>query len=216
MTGGDPPHASLVKPLVFGGIDGLTTTLAMVWSSTGAGEQLVSASAVLVLGIANLLATAVSMGVGDYVGTLAEYEAKLSADAADAGPPLLPAGGGTASGAHAAARQAAAVRLVRVAAIRSGLTMFVSFILFGGAPLLVYTPLMPMGIEARRVASTMLCFVSFFLLGMARARMTGGSVWGLSINMALLGSASALVSYMASKVIYAVVVGGDPPPNTSG
>jgi VIT1/CCC1 family predicted Fe2+/Mn2+ transporter len=191
---------SLVKPLVFGGIDGLTTTLALVWGSMGAGEQLVSAGAVLVLGVANLLATAVAMGVGDYVGTLAEHEvASMSMSSADG--ERLPAPG----------RANTALRAVKAAALKSGLTMFGSFILFGGAPLIVYLPLFPMPIETRRMASTLLCFMSFLCLGIARARFTGGSTIRTSLNMAAVGSAAAFVSYLSSKVIYAAVVGSDPP-----
>ena len=201
-----PAAPSLVKPLVFGGIDGLTTTLALIWGSMGAGEQLVSASAVLVLGVANLLATAVSMGIGDYVGTLAEHEANTSSSS-PTGPSAV---AGTIS--HvAAAAMAAKHREVKAAALRSGLTMFGSFIVFGGLPLLVYTPLVPVGIEARRIVSTVLCFISFLLLGSARARMTGGATVSTACNMAALGSAAALVSYLASKAIYAAIIGSEPP-----
>jgi predicted membrane protein (TIGR00267 family) len=194
------PGPSLVKPLVFGGIDGLTTTLALVWSSTGAGEQLVSAGAVLVLGVANLVATAVSMGIGDYVGTLAEYEANEMQ--------ML---GSSMSGSLTARAIASHARAVKVAALRSGLTMFTSFIVFGGLPLLVYLPVLQFDIEQRRFVSTFLCFVSFLLLGYARAKLTKGAVLVTAVSMAALGSAAALVSYLASKVIYALVVGVEPP-----
>jgi VIT1/CCC1 family predicted Fe2+/Mn2+ transporter len=89
--------------------------------------------------------------------------------------------------------------------------MFSAFIAFGGMPLLVYTPLVPIGIESRRVVSTVLCFVSFLLLGSARARLTGGATLSTSCNMAALGTAAALVSYLSSRVIYAAIIGAEPP-----
>jgi VIT1/CCC1 family predicted Fe2+/Mn2+ transporter len=179
---------SLVKPLVFGGIDGLTTTLALVWGSIAAGEQLVSADAVLVLGVANLMATALSMGIGDYVGTLAEFEAVGSSE--DKKSPLMK-------------------QDVRTAALRSGLTMFLSFVVFGGLPLVPYVPFMFSSNYTRRVASTMLCAASFFALGAARAHMEGshhcGSALRISVNMLLMGSAAAFVSFCSSRGIHAIL-----------
>lgn len=219
------PSASLVKPLVFGGLDGLTTTLALVWGSMGAGEQLVSASAVLVLGVANLLATAVSMGIGDYVGSLAEHEAAThhsnntgstggvvgGSSSPEPSASLTRASSTATVGGSAAHHGAARAREVKAAALRSGLTMFGSFIGFGGLPLLVYTPIVPIGIESRRVVATALCFLSFLLLGAARARLTGGRAVSTAVNMAALGTAAAVVSYGASRVIYTLVVGHDAP-----
>lgn len=185
------PPSPLIKPLVFGGIDGLTTTLALVWGSMGAGEQLVSASAVLVLGVANLLATALSMGIGDYVGTVAEHEAATSADDP-----------------HETHKRGV---VVKAAALRSGFTMFASFIAFGGLPLLVYIPALPLVLAQRRFVSTVLCVVSFLALGAVRARMSDGSTVKLAVTMAVVGSSAALASFLASKVIHSLVVGGEPP-----
>lgn len=188
----DPGHGgdertALIKPLVFGGIDGLTTTLALVWGSMAAGEQLVSSNAVLVLGVANLMATATSMGIGDYVGTLAQYESEVAAqrrrlvaaDAGDsdaergsaAGGDVLPASLHSRRG-HPE-RETDAKRAVRKAALRSGLTMFLSFVAFGGLPLLPYLP-WAATVATKRVVATVLCAVSFFILGTARALLEHG------------------------------------------
>ena len=179
---------SLVKPLVFGGIDGLTTTLALVWGSIAAGEKLVSADAVLVLGVANLMATALSMGIGDYVGSLAEFEAQSNNE--EKKSPLLRSD-------------------VKAAALRSGLTMFFSFVAFGGLPLLPYVPFLFSSNYTRRVASTILCAISFFALGAVRAQMEGShhcaSVMRISTNMLLMGSAAAFVSFCSSKGIHALL-----------
>ncbi len=60
-----------IKSIVYGGLDGIITTFAIVAGITGAK---MNPSTVLILGIANLLADAISMGVGDYLSTKSEIE----------------------------------------------------------------------------------------------------------------------------------------------
>ena len=192
-----PKQHALIKPLVFGGIDGLTTSLALVWGSVAAGEHIVSNSAVLILGVANLMATALSMGIGDYVGTLAEHEAKAGASAAVRNARL---------GDDDDVSKGLVHEDIRSSALRSGFTMFASFIVFGCAPLLPYAPL-PMSDTSRRAWSTALCALAFFALGFVRSRMEGshhqcGSTMRLSVNMMLMGLAAAFTSFCSSKGIY--------------
>jgi VIT1/CCC1 family predicted Fe2+/Mn2+ transporter len=60
-----------IKSIVYGGLDGIITTFAVV--SGVAGAEL-GASIILILGIANLLADGFSMGTGDYLSTKSERE----------------------------------------------------------------------------------------------------------------------------------------------
>lgn len=62
-----------IKSLVYGGMDGIITTFAVVAGVVGAS---LSSSVVLILGIANLLADGFSMAVGDFLSTKAEIEYK--------------------------------------------------------------------------------------------------------------------------------------------
>ena len=67
-------HASggdLVRSVTFGGLDGIITTFAIVATVAGAGK---SSGYVLLFGIANLIADALSMGFGDYLSAKAELE----------------------------------------------------------------------------------------------------------------------------------------------
>jgi len=66
QTGGE-----LLKPVIFGGLDGILTSFAIV--SGAAGGQL-STEVVLILGFSNILADALSMGVGEFLSTKAECE----------------------------------------------------------------------------------------------------------------------------------------------
>ncbi len=56
---------------VYGGVDGLVTTFAIVTASIGIGA---SAGVILILGIANVLADAWSMGSSDYLSSHTEAE----------------------------------------------------------------------------------------------------------------------------------------------
>jgi VIT1/CCC1 family predicted Fe2+/Mn2+ transporter len=60
-----------IKSLIYGGLDGIITTFAVVAGVAGAS---LSAGVVLILGFANLFADGLSMAIGDYLSTKAENE----------------------------------------------------------------------------------------------------------------------------------------------
>eukprot|EP00158_Paraphelidium_tribonemae_P001969 Partr_v1_DN25003_c0_g2_i1_m51136 putative vacuolar iron transporter len=60
-----------IKSIVYGGVDGIITTFAIVSGTVGAG---LSIGVVIVLGVANILADGLSMGVGDYLSSTAEID----------------------------------------------------------------------------------------------------------------------------------------------
>lgn len=60
-----------IKSIIYGGLDGIITTFAVVAGVTGAA---LSAGIILILGLANLLADGLSMGVGDYLSEKSEME----------------------------------------------------------------------------------------------------------------------------------------------
>lgn len=60
-----------IKSMVFGGLDGIVTTFAVVASCAGAGLEY---SVVLILGFSNLFADGLSMGLGDFLSSKAELE----------------------------------------------------------------------------------------------------------------------------------------------
>lgn len=60
-----------LKSFIYGGLDGIITTFAVVAGVAGAS---LSAGIVLILGFANLFADGISMAVGDYLSTKSERE----------------------------------------------------------------------------------------------------------------------------------------------
>lgn len=70
QTGG-----GLLKPIIFGGLDGILTSFAIV---AGAAGGRLPPSTVLILGFSNIFADALSMGVGEFLSSKAENEWILS------------------------------------------------------------------------------------------------------------------------------------------
>lgn len=68
-------RASLIRDSVFSASDGVITTFAVVAGSVGAGF---SASVVIILGTANLLADGLSMASGTYLGVKSEIDFEKS------------------------------------------------------------------------------------------------------------------------------------------
>src|SRR5207249_12176144 len=66
-----PIQSPYVGGLVLGALDGSVTTFAVVAAATGAGQP---ASIVLIIGMANLFASGVSMALGNYLGSKSEEE----------------------------------------------------------------------------------------------------------------------------------------------
>lgn len=74
----EEPHQAeggFLKPVIFGGLDGILTSFAIV---SGAAGGNLSTEVVLVLGFSNILADALSMGVGEFLSSKAENEWILS------------------------------------------------------------------------------------------------------------------------------------------
>lgn len=72
---GTEPHKNdkgqYIKSMIYGGLDGIITTFAVVAGVAGAS---LSSGIVLILGFANLIADGLSMAIGDYLSTKAENE----------------------------------------------------------------------------------------------------------------------------------------------
>ncbi|MCX7031729.1 MAG: VIT1/CCC1 transporter family protein [Spirochaetes bacterium] len=70
-----------IKSVVYGGLDGIVTTFAVVAGVNGAS---LSAGVVLILGFANLVADGLSMAIGDYLSSKSEQEYRKAERAREA------------------------------------------------------------------------------------------------------------------------------------
>ena len=70
-----PARSDKVKSIVFGGLDGVITTFSIVAAVAGAQLPIQTA---LLMGFSNLIADAISMGLGDFLSSKAEREYEVS------------------------------------------------------------------------------------------------------------------------------------------
>merc|ERR1712232_1407882 len=68
-------EGGILKPMIFGGLDGILTSFVIVAGAAGGG---LSSKVVLILGFSNIFADALSMGVGEFLSSKANNEWILS------------------------------------------------------------------------------------------------------------------------------------------
>ena len=157
-----------IRDLVYGALDGIITTFAVVAGVTGGALSL---KAVLVVGVANLFADGLSMGVGNYL-SIRSHESALVAQ----------------NRPEEEARP-----------IWHGLVTFAAFVIVGAVPLIPYV--MPDFALGRFEVSCGMTLVVLFGVGASRAMVTTDSWWLSGLEMLLLGVAVAGAAYGAGAVV---------------
>jgi vacuolar iron transporter family protein len=151
-----------IRDLVYGANDGLITTFAVVAGVVGGG---LSARALLIVGVANLLADGLSMGVGNYL-SIRSHESALAAEdrpEEEASP------------------------------ARHGLATLGAFVVAGAVPLVPFAlGASPGGGFAPSVTLT---FAMLFTVGALRGSVTVDRWWMSGLEMLLLGLAVACAAY---------------------
>ena len=222
-----------LKQIVYGGNDGIVTTFAIVAGFAGAGAggtAQIGGIAVLLFGLANLFADAVSMGLGEFLSERSEREvwreqrAKALADIAS-NPDgevrelaaLIVKRGAAPEDADGLARA-----LLRSPALMAELSLsfdlgltgpgkgsaglralvtFVAFVVFGSIPILPYFLHDPApGVFTASVAAT---FGALALLGLLRWHATGERLARALGETLVVGGICAVVAYLVG-----VLVGG--------
>jgi VIT1/CCC1 family predicted Fe2+/Mn2+ transporter len=164
------PHSALgvaqhyIRDLVYGANDGVITTFAVVAAVTGG---TLSPVTVLVLGVANLLADGLSMGVGNYLGIRSDERV----------------------------REAQRLPEQEAFPIRHGIATFAAFVAAGAIPLLPYVA--PGEAGNRFAWATGLSLAVLFTVGAARARVGSGTWWANGLEMLGLGVLVGAVAYYA-------------------
>jgi VIT1/CCC1 family predicted Fe2+/Mn2+ transporter len=163
-----------LRDVVYGAIDGIVTTFAVVAGVTG-GD--LSARAVLVVGIANLFADGLSMGVGNYLSIRS----------------------------HESMRAAQALPEEEASPARHGLATWAAFATAGAVPLAPYL-WGASGAEAFYAASA-LTLITLFAVGASRTVITIDRWWTAGLEMTALGAAVAAAAYGAGFVVGGLVGG---------
>ncbi len=152
-----------VGDLVYGANDGILTTFAVV---AGVNGGALSATTVIVVGMANLVADGLSMGVGNYLGIRAR-ESALE-------------------------RQGRPQEEAQPA--RHGFATFLAFVVAGSVPLVPYV-VPGAGAGEEFTSAACLAFGALFGVGAARSLVTASRWWTSGLEMLGLGALVAVVAY---------------------
>lgn len=166
-------NPKVLRGAVFGANDGLITTFAVVAGSAGAGLPV---RVVLILGLANLLADGVSMGMGDFLAERTEQRL----------------------------RKVQKQEYVKSRLWESGLATFLAFVLVGSLPLLPYLLYffgVTIGQEYQFPLSIFSTAVTMFFVGSIRTFVTKGSWWKNGSEMLAIGALAAGVAYAIGALV---------------
>jgi vacuolar iron transporter family protein len=157
-----------LRDIVYGAIDGIVTTFAVVAGVTGGA---LSARAVLIVGIANLFADGLSMGVGNYLSIRS----------------------------HESMRAAQSLPEEEASPARHGAATWVAFAIAGAVPLLPYLA-GATGYHAFYLAAS-LTLATLFVVGASRAAITIDRWWVAGLEMLGLGALVAAAAYGAGFLV---------------
>jgi VIT1/CCC1 family predicted Fe2+/Mn2+ transporter len=217
-----------IKSIVYGGMDGIVTTFAVVAGVNGAS---LSAGVVLILGFANLFADGLSMSIGDYLSTKSEQEYQKAERAREAwevehypegekkelvelyGAKGIPASDARQMVETVSRHPKAWVDIMMVeelgiladeeSPLKNALTTFVSFGLFGIIPLLatILARSVPfLAANAFPVSAGMVA-VTLFALGAVKTKITGRPWLASGLETLVVGGITAAAAWGVGKLL---------------
>lgn len=211
------PRSSYLRDWIYGGIDGTVTTFAIVAGVVGAN---LSASVLLILGFANLLADGFAMAASNYTGTKAErenYERLLAVERKHIA--IVPEGEREEIRQIFAAKGFSGSDLERVVAVitsdpalwaktmaaeeyglspmlrsptRAAVCTFIAFVLCGCVPLLSY--LSPAGLDASVIATG----ATFFGVGAIKSLWSSAGWMRSGLEVLFVGMTAAALAYVVA------------------
>ncbi len=212
-----------IGDIVYGAIDGIVTTFAVVSGVAGAS---LSSAIILILGFANLLADGLSMGIGNYIGTKSEHEyygrerereawevehmpegereeiREIFRKRGFTGRELERAVGIVTSDKDVwvETMMIDELNLIRDdrSPLKAGLATFAAFFAAGLMPLLAYilSYFIPFFKTHSFVIAIAATAVSLFAVGSARAFITGKRWWRSGLEILLVGGVAAVAAYL--------------------
>jgi VIT1/CCC1 family predicted Fe2+/Mn2+ transporter len=166
-----------LSEFVYGGLDGAVTTFAVVAGATGAGFSI---KIILVLGFANLIADGFSMGVGSYLSTKSDQELMLKRkeSIADEPSPAI-----------------------------NGVTTYVSFILVGLMPLIIYLIdyVFTLGITNLFFWASVLTGLAFIAIGLLKSRVAHANQLKSVAETLILGLIAAGLAYGLGDLLEGII-----------
>ena len=161
-----------IRDLVYGANDGIITTFAVVAGVTGGA---LSSQTIIVVGVANLLADGLSMGVGNYLAIRA----------------------------HESVLEVEALPQQEAFPWRHGVATFLAFVAAGSIPLVPY--MIPTLTIGRFAASIVLTMLGLFTIGALRAMISNATWWRAGLEMFTLGMIVAAVAFGSGAAVATLV-----------
>lgn len=229
---GAPLRPSYLRDFIYGAIDGAVTTFAVVAGVEGAG---LSASVVLILGGANLIADGFSMAISNFLGLRAErQQVERARREEERHVRQVPEGEREEIRQIFAAKGFEGADLERIVEVitadpdlwvstmlneelgiggvapnpvRAGASTFVAFLAVGSFPLVVFAAdaVAGGGIAHAFAWSAAMTAVAFFAVGSLKARFVEQSRWRAGLETLAIGAAAAGLAYAVGAFLAAVV-----------
>lgn len=226
------PSHSYLQDFVYGAVDGTVTTFAVVAGVEGAALPI---GVAVVLGVANLLADGFSMAVSNYLATRTEIQRRRHARAVEEHHiRVIPEGEREEIRQIFAAKGFTGDDLDRVVEVitadgrrwvdtmmveehglplheassfRAALTTFIAFVLVGSVPLWsLAIPILPLfsGVSPF-LCSCVLTSLTFFTVGVYRARFIGLRQWVGGLETLAVGGVAAVLAYLVGLFLQGLV-----------
>jgi vacuolar iron transporter family protein len=220
-------------PFVYGGIDGCVTTFAVVAGAVGAGLE---SSVIIILGFANLLADGFSMSIGAYLSSKSErsyyhkqkaieywevehlpekekdeirdiYREKgFEGETLEKIVDVITADKDR--WVNVMMREELGMTLAENSPIRTATVTYISFLMIGFIPLLIYVwdYLRPIN-NNLFLLSSLLTAGGFIFIGALKSYITQTSIFRSIIETLLLGIIAALVAYFVGNILERIIMG---------
>ncbi|MFE2777717.1 VIT1/CCC1 transporter family protein [Aerococcus urinaeequi] len=221
-------NSDYVKSMVYGGLDGIITTFAVVSGVTGGALDF---QIVIILGFSNLLADGLSMAVGDYLSSKSENEFitkeieqhqsnfnyDFQSELNDFKEYYINKGlteTDASSISETLAKYPKVIEQERINMIfgtaeteahpiNNALVTFLSFILYGFIPLIAYVfaSSSTFLMENTFIVASILTGLMLFILGAIKSKLTLTNWVRSGMEMLLVGGATALIAYMIGFIL---------------
>jgi VIT1/CCC1 family predicted Fe2+/Mn2+ transporter len=217
-----PPKQSHLRDFIYGGIDGTVTTFAVVAGVAGAD---LSATVVIILGVANLIADGFSMAVSNYLATRAELqEQELARSEEEREIVEIPEGEREEIRQIFALKGFSGEELDRVVDVitadpriwvdtmmveehgysattqnplRAASSTFIAFVVVGFIPLFAFIldGMFPSILERPFLWSSVMTGIAFFIVGALKSRFVAQRWWLAGFETLVMGGAAATIAY---------------------
>lgn len=225
------PHmesGKYIKSIIYGGLDGIITTFAVVAGVAGASLDV---GIVLIMGFANLIADGLSMAIGDYLSTKAETEYQQIERARETWEVEHYPEGEKHEMIEIYMKKGMAeedaVQMTEILSknketwinvmmveelgivennespIKNALITFFSFLIFGFIPLIAYvtSSFIPGMSESTFLIACILTGITLFILGALKVKVTAKNWFYSGFEMLIVGGIAAIAAFLIGKLL---------------